>query len=154
MLCWLTCGVQTNLHKASMQPIFYCIREGSRLFESCLLQCGPYRILVAPPNMHSRCVIMSTFLLFYTRYILDFGEYVVLRSSSYLHCSHAVVQTTSSCVGLCMTLSCAMQAYLSKLVDLIAQLVSLEGACASTGLSLLCVHVGYKQLGNDRPLCA
>ena len=32
--------------------------------------------------------------------------------------------------------------------------VILEGARASTGLSLLCVDVGYKQWSNDRPLCA
>ena len=31
---------------------------------------------------------------------------------------------------------------------------SLEGARASTGLSLLCVDLGYKQWSNDRPLCA
>ena len=30
----------------------------------------------------------------------------------------------------------------------------LEGARASTGLSLLCVDVGYKHWSNDRPLCA
>ena len=28
-----------------------------------------------------------------------------------------------------------------------------EGARASTGLSLLCVDLGYKQWSNDRPLC-
>ena len=30
----------------------------------------------------------------------------------------------------------------------------LEGARASTGLSLLCVDVGYKQWSNDMPICA
>ena len=30
----------------------------------------------------------------------------------------------------------------------------LEGARASTGFSLLCVDVGYKQWSNDRPICA
>ena len=33
-------------------------------------------------------------------------------------------------------------------------LLLLEGAGASTGLSLLCVDVGYKHWSNDRPLCA
>ena len=31
---------------------------------------------------------------------------------------------------------------------------TLEGARANTGLSLLCVDVGYKQWSNDRPICA
>ena len=29
-----------------------------------------------------------------------------------------------------------------------------RGGRASTGLSLLCVDVGYKQWSNDRPICA
>ena len=33
-------------------------------------------------------------------------------------------------------------------------LYKLEGPRASTGLSLLCVDLGYKQWSNDRPLCA
>ena len=32
--------------------------------------------------------------------------------------------------------------------------IILEGARASTGLSLLCVDVGYKHWSNGRPLCA
>ena len=32
--------------------------------------------------------------------------------------------------------------------------IILEGARASTGLSLLCVDLGYKQWSNDKPLCA
>ena len=32
--------------------------------------------------------------------------------------------------------------------------VLLEGARASTGLSMLCVDVGYKHWSNDRPICA
>ena len=39
-----------------------------------------------------------------------------------------------------------------RVLDFFGCLVVLEGARASTGLSLLCVDVGYKQWSND--ICA
>ena len=38
--------------------------------------------------------------------------------------------------------------------DIVIYASTLEGGRASTGLSLLCMDVGYKQWSNDRPLCA